>query len=1002
MPNRLSSRRRFSTTVPAVASRGAVQHPATFLLLAVSAVVAIVAVGASASAAQSTAAYDESVLLSRIRQLTFEGRRAGEGYYSPDGTHMTLQSERAPGNPFFQIYDLDLTTGDTRRISPGFGKTTCPFFQPGTGAIVFSSTHHDPRSLEYQQQELEFRASGQERRYSWDYDPEMEVYIAPGPAVTAAGPDGEVDPSTLIRLTDARGYDAEASVSPDGEWVVFSSNRRAFDHPLSDDDSRQLEIDPAYFADIYIMRTDGSGQTRLTDVPGYDGGPFFFPDGSRIIWRRFTEDGLRADVWTMNPDGSDQRRVTDFGALSWAPYLHPSGEYLFFASNKLGFTNFEIYIVDVEGTKEPVQVTTTDGFDGLPVPSPDGTELSWTSSRHGDRGRGSGQIFVADWNHEKALELLAASPARVAVGGQQADSTSRAHVEYLASDELGGRLTGSPDAAKAADYIVAQLEAIGARPLPGSDGFRLPFEFTSGIKDVGSSLQTFSSGRQRGVRSGAASIRALSLSDSGEVSGSLVFAGYGITVPDSDEYTYDNFATLDVEGKIVVVLRYRPDDVDQETRALLGRYSSLRYKAMRARELGAVGLLVVTGPRSPNAGELIDMVFDTAAAGSGIVAASIGGELADALFETVPDKTLEAVQEALDAGDPQVVGFEFPDLEANLSVMVERERSTGYNVAGYLPPSDAGAPVQDKPYVMLGAHYDHLGRGRGGNSLARGAEVGDIHNGADDNASGVAAVLAAGAQLAGMSRDRGIVLAFWSGEEFGLLGANAFAESGVVDATELAAYLNFDMVGRVRDNVLTLQAVGSSDIWPRLIERTNVPLGFDIRTQDDPWVPTDSSAFNRVGVPTLSFFSGTHEEYHSPRDDADLINYEDLDRVARFGALLARRVANEGEPPLFVDVPQSGRQRSSRDTVTVFTGTIPDYAAEVEGLLLGGVIEGGPAALAGLRQGDLIVEFAGQTITNIYDYMYVLDALKIDVAVTITYVRDGERVDTELIPRGRQ
>ena len=348
------------------------------------------------------------------------------------------------------------------------------------------------------------------------------------------------------------------------------------------------------------------------------------------------------------------------------------------------------------------------------------------------------------------------------------------------------------------------------------------------------------------------------------------------------------------------------------------------------------------------------------------------------------------------------MGFEFPGLEATLDVKVERQVSTGYNVAGYLPPSDAGAPAPDKPYVVLGAHYDHLGRGRGGNSLARGAEVGDIHNGADDNASGVAAVLEAGAQLAGMSRDRGMVLAFWSGEEFGRLGANAFVASGVVDVAELAAYLNFDMVGRVRDNVLTIQAVGSSDIWPRLIERTNVPIGFDVRTQDDPWVPTDSTAFNLLKVPTLSFFSGTHEQYHSPRDDADLINYEDLDRVARFGALLARRVANEGEPPAFVDVPKSGGQGGSRATVTVFTGTIPDYAAEVEGLLLGGVIEGGPAALAGLQQGDVIVEFAGQTITNVYDYMYVLDALKIDVAVKITYLRDGERVDTELIPRGRQ
>ncbi|MEE3274358.1 MAG: peptidase M28, partial [Acidobacteriota bacterium] len=130
--------------------------------------------------------HDESILLTRTRQLTFAGLRAGEGYFSPDGTHLTLQSEREPGNPFYQIYDLDLTMGDVRRISPGIGKTTCSFFQPGTGAIIFSSTHHDPRSEEFQREELEFRASGQERRYAWDYDREMDIYIAPGPAVTSA------------------------------------------------------------------------------------------------------------------------------------------------------------------------------------------------------------------------------------------------------------------------------------------------------------------------------------------------------------------------------------------------------------------------------------------------------------------------------------------------------------------------------------------------------------------------------------------------------------------------------------------------------------------------------------------------------------------------------------------------------------------------------------------------------------------------------------------------
>jgi Tol biopolymer transport system component len=150
---------------------------------------------------------------------------------------------------------------------------------------------------------------------------------------------------------------------------------------------------------------------RLTSVAGYDGGPFFSPDGARIIWRRFDASGLIADIWTMNLDGSDPKQLTDFGAMSWAPYIHPSGQYVIFASNKLGFENFELFLVDIEGRKEPVRVTYSDGFDGLPVPSPDGTRLAWTSNRAGGR---EGQIFLAQWNHEAALDALRRAPPRQA------------------------------------------------------------------------------------------------------------------------------------------------------------------------------------------------------------------------------------------------------------------------------------------------------------------------------------------------------------------------------------------------------------------------------------------------------------------------------------------------------------------------------------------------------------------------------------------------------------
>src|SRR5437870_2056645 len=169
--------------------------------------VLMVALALGASPAAQSVANHESDFLTRIRRLTVEGRRAGEGYWSPDGKKLVFQSEREPGNPFYQIYSLDLTTGDTKRISPGYGKTTCSFFRPGTDEIEFASTHHDATSKKQQQDELDFRASGKTRRYSWDYDPEFDIYVyKPGAPSERGGPSG---PPTYTRLTNARGYDAE-------------------------------------------------------------------------------------------------------------------------------------------------------------------------------------------------------------------------------------------------------------------------------------------------------------------------------------------------------------------------------------------------------------------------------------------------------------------------------------------------------------------------------------------------------------------------------------------------------------------------------------------------------------------------------------------------------------------------------------------------------------------------------------------------------------------------
>ena len=599
--------------------------------------------------------------------------------------------------------------------------------------------------------------------------------------------------------------------------------------------------------------------------------------------------------------------------------------------------------------------------------------------------------------HRFLLTLLVSLGAPGLAAAQETTSLdNRAIVEYLADDELEGRLTGSPGIRMAADYLVEQLEAIGAEPLPGVGGFRQSFSFTAGVTDTGTTIELAGSLRVRSEGDGP-SVRALSFSDTGRAEGQLVFAGYGLSVPETDDFGYDSYATLDVTDKIVVVFRYFPEDTEGELRATLARYAGLRYKALAARERGAAGLIVVTGPRSPNAGALVPLTFDTAVSDSRIVAATVDGELGAAIIESAGE-SIEAVQASLDTANPHVTGFDLP-LEGVIEAKLERREATGYNVIGYLPPT--GTEALDEPYVLLGAHYDHLGRGRGGDSLARGDEAGQIHNGADDNASGVAAVLSVGAGLAAAERGRGVILAFWSGEELGLLGSADFVAQAPVPMDGIAAYLNFDMVGRLEDDPLNLQAVGSSSIWTDLAEELNAPLGLDLTFVSDPYLPTDVGSLNAAEVPSLNFFTGSHEDYHRPTDDADTLDYEGLDRIVDLATAVASNLANRPDAPDFIRVERE-QQRGGGATMRIFTGTIPDYTQEVEGLSLSGVIGGGPAEAAGLQGGDVIVGLAGQAVTNIYDYMYALDLLKVGQPSEVVFLRDGERLTTELIPRVRE
>ncbi|MEC8825953.1 MAG: M28 family peptidase [Verrucomicrobiota bacterium] len=961
-------------------------------------------------------AENEEVLLSGTRQLTFEGRRAGEGYFSSDGSKMVFQSEREEGNPFYQIYLMDLELGDIERVSPGMGKTTCAWIHPDGKRVLFASTHEDAQSEALQRAEFEERESGKARKYSWDYDEHYELYAF------------DSESGEYTNLTNAKGYDAEGAYSPDGSMIVFASNRQAYDGSMSEEDQKYFKLDKKFAMEIYTAGADGSNVKRLTEVDGYDGGPFFSADGTKICWRRFDRKGLSAEIFSMNIDGTEQTQLTRIGAMSWAPYFHPSGDYLIFATNKHGFDNFELYLVDAAGEKDPVRVTETAGFDGLPVFSPDGSQLSWTSNRTPQK---QSQIFLANWNHEKALELLDASReslkvteavARTKVEQEKTalpktvsaidEDDLRQHIEYLASDELEGRLTGTEGEIKATQYVADLFESLGLEP-GGDDGtFFQPFEFTAGVAVGEDNAMTLKIGDAEVTPKVEDDWRPVSFSQTGEIEErAIAFAGYGLEIPDGKGgESYSSYFHLDVKDKWVMVLRYVPDDVSKEQRDEMQRHSRLRFKAAQARRKEAAGIIFVTGPNTEVNEELIPMRFDASLADSGIPSISITTEIAEKLVAQA-GKDLREIQTTLDTGE-MVQGFDIPDTKLKVEIDVDQEKRTGRNVLGILSAGQTGP--HPNPAVVIGAHVDHLGAKAGQGSRATEEEQDQIHYGADDNASGVAALieiaefLADQRERAKLELTRDVVFAAWSGEELGLLGSSHFvrdlAKQALGDESAplgllISSYLNMDMIGRLADK-LVLQGTGSSNYWEGVIERRNAPIGLPITIQPDTYLPTDATNFYLRKIPILSAFTGAHADYHTPRDTIDKINYEGTADIAKLMGLIVRELSIDKAGPKYVKVapPKNRGARGFR----VYLGTVPDYSqGEIKGVKLSGVADNGPAGKAGVKGGDVIVGLAGKNILNIYDYTDAMAGLKVGEETQIVILRGEEQLTLKLVPGSR-
>ena len=601
------------------------------------------------------------------------------------------------------------------------------------------------------------------------------------------------------------------------------------------------------------------------------------------------------------------------------------------------------------------------------------------------------------------------------------------HADYLASDECNGRLASSPGEALAREYIVKHLTDSGYKEIR-----QFPFEFIADVKLEGENFLTARYQNTdlnvdnyyrkpelvRTAPSGAGraldalykldeDYRPMRISKSDFVNpsqSSLVFAGYGISAPDKN---YDDYKDLDVKGKVVLVIRTEPETSDGKRigipaanpHASLSVYSDLFYKAGIARDKGAAALVIVNGKRGMSNAERESL--ETFAHGSGKT--DCGIPLIQVMPEVADDwlrpskKDIASLQAEIDK-DLTPHSFAVDGVSIGLNVNIKREHATDRNVVVVLPGND---PALRNEIVVIGAHYDHLGRGNEF-SLAGKSGMGQIHRGADDNASGVSSVLELADALhknrAALKRT--VWIMFFGAEELGTLGSNDFVKNPPADfqIKNVAAMLNLDMVGRCRQNKLMVYGAGTGTGFDKVLEAANAQTKLDLKPTQDGFGGSDQTAFVSAGVPVLFFFTGSHEDYHKPSDTADKLAVDQQARITAFALNVAAETINAPERPKFVKLEAP---KMSGGIGGVGLGTLPDYAYEGKGLRINDVREKSAADKAGLKGGDVIVELSGRKIENIYDYMNALKQCQAGIETTAKILRDGKEIEFKVTPEKR-
>ena len=565
-----------------------------------------------------------------------------------------------------------------------------------------------------------------------------------------------------------------------------------------------------------------------------------------------------------------------------------------------------------------------------------------------------------------------------------------ADVDWLADDAREGRGLGTPGLEAAAHYLADGFRDAGLAPGGNSGAFLWPFEMPVAIHVAQAELSVGGTPFVRGR-----DFEAYLSSADGEAEGEVVFAGYGIS---ADRLGYDDYAGLDAAGKIALVLDSRPAAATSPLAGAAGApYLSRVYKILNARRHGAVAVLIASSAEPTP--EVVERLPRTDSANptlqpSESIALALSRAAAERIVAAAQGRSLAARQAAIDvSGQP---GSEvLAGVRARARVQIERRMGRVANVVGVLPGSD---PLLGREAVVVGAHYDHLGHGEFG-SLAPDRR-GEVHPGADDNASGAAGLLAL-ARAFGSSvpaPPRSLVLVAFTGEEAGLVGSNEYVRDPAWPLADTIAMVNLDMIGRLRDERLTVFGADTSPAFESLVNHAAQGLGLTPSFQEGALGPSDQMSFYRKSIPVLFFFTGTHPQYHTPDDRAVLVNAPGEAQVLRLvyrtvAALLA--VAERPALLAHAEPPHAPGPAQAGPGYGPYLGTIPEFGGPpVRGVRIQGVRTGSPAEAAGLRAGDVIVEFDGTTVANLEDFAALLFAARPGQRVEIEAMRDGARVRT--------